>query len=165
MERSSDVSRLPRRRPIAFAVLMLIMLAPVVACGSEPVSPLPFDAPTSSAPSATPEKSPTPRASAARGSDRRSTSAPTQPSACLGAVVYTLEAGEELALVKSLCLAVGAILRIEGTGPGTVSADPQDRVSQTYEAGIVECRFLSPGTVTISIERDQQIFPIHVVVR
>jgi len=144
---------------------MLIMLAPVVACGSEPVSPLPFDAPTSSAPSATPEKSPTPRASAARGSDRRSTSAPTQPSACLGAVVYTLAADEELALVRSLCLGVGAILRIEGTGPGTVSADPQDEVSQNYEAGVVECRFLSPGTVIISIERAEQIFRIHVVVR
>jgi hypothetical protein len=90
---------------------------------------------------------------------------PTATPACLGAVVYTLTADTELALVRSICLAVGGVLRVEGTGPGTVSADPQDAVSQSYEAGVVECRFLRQGTVTVSIVRDEQTYAIPVVVR
>jgi hypothetical protein len=142
-----------------------MMLAPVVACGSEPVSPLPFDAPSPPGPSATPEMSPSPQVSAQRATGRPSPTTSRQPSACLGAVVYTLKADEELALVRSLCLAVGAILRIEGTGPGTVSPTPRDKTSCHYEGGVVECRFLSPGNVTVSIERDEQTFPIQVVIR
>ena len=80
-------------------------------------------------------------------------------------MVYTLPADTELALVKSICVATGAILRVEGTGPGTVSAEPQASVSQFYEAGIVECRFLAAGTVTITIERDGEFFEIAVVVK
>ncbi len=71
----------------------------------------------------------------------------------------------DLARVKSLCLAVGGVLRVEGTGPGMVSADPQEKVSQFYEAGIEECRFLSPGTIRVTIVTDQQTFTINVVVR
>jgi hypothetical protein len=80
-------------------------------------------------------------------------------------VVHTLTADEELAFVTSICLAVGGILRVEGTGPETVSADPPDGASVFYEAGVVECRFLRPGTVTVSIERNGQTYAIPVVVR
>lgn len=160
------MSRLPRPRLAASAVYALIMLTPPAACGSGPVSPLPFDAPSPPGPSAIPDMSPSPQVSSQRATDRPSPPATSrQPSACLGAVVYTLAADEELALVRSLCLAVGAILRVEGTGPGTVSAAPRDKVSCWYEAGVVECRFLSPGSVTISIEHNEQTFPIQVVVR
>lgn len=78
--------------------------------------------------------------------------------------MYTLKADTELGFVKSICLAVGGILRVEGTGPGMVSADPQEKVAQFYEGGVEECRFLSPGSVTVTIVRDSQIYPISVVV-
>ncbi len=140
------------------AALTLTLLAAVAACGAEPVSPLPIEALGPSAPATSPATSPTTQVPSPRVTTRGPTASPDviRSPACLGAVVYTLEAEEELALIKSICLAVGGILRVEGTGPGTVSADPPDKVSQFYEAGIVEVRFLSPGTITVTIDRDEQ---------
>jgi len=163
------------RRLIVSAALTLTVLAPVAACNAEPVSPLPAEGPRTSTPIPAPTPLVSPSASATtlvtsrRAIPRHpptapSPAAPSTP-ACLGAVVHTLTADTELALVPSLCFAVGGVLRVEGTGPGTVSADPQEKVSQFYEAGVVECRFLSPGTVTVSIERDGQTHTIPVVVR
>jgi hypothetical protein len=151
------------------AALTLTALASVAACGAEPVSPLPIEQLGSSAPATSPAPTPTthvprPRVTAPSPSGSASPDVIRSP-ACLGAVVYTLVAETELALVRSICLAVGGILRVEGTGPGTVSADPADKVSQFYEAGIVEVRFLSPGTITVSIDRDEQTYTIAVVVR
>jgi hypothetical protein len=79
--------------------------------------------------------------------------------------VHTLTADTELALVSSICLAVGGVLRVEGTGPGTVSADPPDAASCQYEAGVEWCRFLSTETVNVSIVRDEQTYVIPVVVK
>jgi hypothetical protein len=78
--------------------------------------------------------------------------------------VYTVQTDADLARVKSICLAVGGVLRVEGTGPGMVSADPPEKISPYYEAGIEELRFLSPGTVTVTIVGDQQTFTIIVLV-
>jgi hypothetical protein len=151
------------------AALTLTVLAPVAACGAEPVSPLPIEPLGTSAPATSPATSPTPYVPSPSATVRGPTGAASpdvfRSPACLGSVVYTLVAESELALVKSICLAVGGILRVEGTGPGTVSADPADKVSQFYEAGIVEVRFLSPGTITVTIDRDQQTFTIAVVVK
>lgn len=165
-----------RRHSAASAVLALSLLAPVTACGSEPVSPLPVEARSASTtPPASPSiSSPSPsvslttRAPTRRAKPRSPTAPPppvvTRSAACAGAVVYTLNADTELSFVKSICLAVGGILRVEGTGPGMVSADPQEKVAQFYEGGVEECRFLSPGSVTVTIVRDSQTYPISVVV-
>lgn len=146
----------------------LLVLVPVLltaACGSAAVAPLPFDpavaAPTASAPSVVASTS----VPATRTTAPPRRAPPTGTSACLGAVVYTLTAKTVLALVRSLCVATGAILRVEDTGPGTVSAEPTASVALVYEAGIVECRFLVTGTVTVSIERDGEVFDIAVVVK
>jgi hypothetical protein len=37
-------------------------------------------------------------------------------------------------------------------------------VSQNYEAGVVDLRFVRPGTVTVSIPQDEQTYTITVVV-
>ncbi len=149
------------------AVLALSALA---ACGSEPVSPLPAEAQSRSTPSLAPSPTtPATRAPSPRPPRVRPTVAPsptpTPSSACLGAVVHTIAAETDLPFVTSICIAVGGVLRVEGTGPDTVSADPPDSVDLSYEAGIVNCRFLSPGSVTVSIVRDEQTYAIPVVVR
>lgn len=165
----------------------------VAGCAAEsPVSPLPIEAATAgavpslsagSSPSATPSATPPEAPSAslrqaapsriggtATSSPRpnRTTPAPpsTLPSSCQGAVVYTIDvATEELALVRGLCLAVGAVLRIEHIGPGEVTTDSPDLVDQHYEAGIVEIRFVRPGTVVVTIPQDGRPYRVPVVVR
>ena len=172
--------RRSRSTPAACALLALSLLVPITACGDEPVSPLPVDARTPAAsatvspssPSASPgtpsvrprTRVPNPPATAP---SPRSTPSPTPPPtpACQGAVIVTVHADSELGLVTSICLATGGVLRVAGTGPGTASADPADMVSQSYGGGVEVFRFLSPGAVTITVERDGQTYPISVVVR
>jgi hypothetical protein len=107
-------------------------------------------APTSAAPT------PTPAAPTATG----------PPSSCQGAVRYDLDlADTELALIESLCFATGAVLRLQGIGPGLVTAEPAELVSSSYAAGVVDLRFVRPGTVLVGIPRDEQTYQITVVVR
>ncbi|MEV4350718.1 hypothetical protein AB0J83_40195, partial [Actinoplanes sp. NPDC049596] len=95
----------------------------------------------------------------------RTTTAPSGP-ACQGAVVRTVDlTTDELALVPSLCLGAGAVLRIENIGPGQVTTDAPDLVDQNYEAGIVEIRFLRPGTVVVTIPQGDRAYDVPVVVR
>ena len=75
-----------------------------------------------------------------------------------------LPADVNLARVHSLCFEVGAVLRIEGAEPGTVSVDAPELVSQFYEAGAVEIRFIYSGTLFVSIVRGGKTFKIAVVV-
>jgi hypothetical protein len=179
----------PSCRHLTFsAALVLVVLTPGAACGGEAVSPLPVDAQSTatsgaatasasrtasptmspSAQKASPTRSPPAKTTSRFPRPRRTTALPspvvTRSPACLGAVVYTVRTDADLARVKSLCLAVGGVLRVDGTGPGMVSADPPEKVSQFYEAGIEDCRFLSPGTITVTIVTDQQTFTITVVV-
>ena len=37
-------------------------------------------------------------------------------------------------------------------------------MSQSYEAGVVDLRFVRPGTVTVTIPQDEQTYTITVVV-
>ncbi|WP_229398375.1 hypothetical protein [Micromonospora okii] len=88
------------------------------------------------------------------------------PTACQGAVRYELVLAEtELALVPALCFATGAVLRIRGIGPGEVTVDREDLVSRSYEAGVVDIRFVRPGTVTVLIPQEGTTYPVTVVVR
>lgn len=153
-----------------YAVLALTMAAPAGACGNQPVFPLDVDPPRTS--TSTPVALPSPTTSAPTRRPARPprptptlTASPTASTACLGPVEVVFTAEEELALRTSLCIAVGGVLRIEGQGPGTVSVDPPESVDQSYEAGVVWMRFLFPGTVVVSIDRDAQLFTTTVVVR
>ncbi|RKN40312.1 hypothetical protein D7223_27345 [Micromonospora endolithica] len=90
----------------------------------------------------------------------------TPPAACLGAVRYDLVLAEtELALFRSLCLATGGVLRIQGIGPGEVTVDREDLVVSNYEAGVVDIRFVRPGTVEVRIPQNGVTYPVVVVVR
>lgn len=130
----------------------------------------PEPTPTPSVPAATTapaaRSSPTPAATSARRSASVSRSPSPSPSdtACFGPLVHTLPADTELALVTALCLRVGSVLRIQGTGPDTVSATPAAKVVMSYEAATVDCRLVETGTVTVVVLRDDRSYPITVVV-
>ncbi|MFG1871093.1 hypothetical protein [Micromonospora arborensis] len=121
--------------------------------------------PTSGPPIAAP-----PAPTSARSTPRRPAPASTTPTgpttSCQGAVRYDLPLAEtELELLRSLCFATGAVLRIQGIGPGLVTVDRPDLVSQQYEAGVVDIRFVRPGTVDVTIPQQDRSHTITVVVR
>ncbi|MEU9828643.1 hypothetical protein [Micromonospora chersina] len=176
-----------RRAAPAAGALALAVLAGAPACADRPVSPLPVRPPApaastvgAAAPPTTITTTTTPGTSTVTRSGRspapppptRSrTGRPTAsastalPSACLGAVRYDLVLAEtELALLKSLCFATGGMLRIQGIGPGQVTVDRPDLVSRSYEAGVVDIRFVRAGTVVVTIPQDGRTYPITVVV-
>ncbi|MEV4763156.1 hypothetical protein AB0J89_11020 [Micromonospora chokoriensis] len=178
------------RRAVGLVVTALAAVVAVAACGSDAVSPLPVQPPGPSpstaavasppTPSVTPgaSRSPTRPPPAAeppmppapirtRGTPPRPTPSPTTPtSSCLGAVRYDLPVADtELELLRSLCFATGAVLRIQGIGPGLVTVDRPELVSQHYEAGVVDIRFVRPGTVAVTIPKDDRAHTVTVVVR
>ncbi|MCP3781901.1 hypothetical protein NLX85_00760 [Micromonospora sp. A3M-1-15] len=172
-----------RRRRAAPALAALAVLAGAPACADRSVSPLPVrpatpaastvgaaGPPTTAAagtstvtrPGRSPAPPPPTRSRTARPTPSASTAL---PSACLGAVRYDLVLAEtELALVPSLCFATGGVLRIRGIGPGLVTVDRADLVSRSYEAGVVDIRFVLAGTVVVTIPQDGRTYPITVVV-
>ncbi len=66
--------------------------------------------------------------------------------------------------MRSLCFATGGVLRIQGIGPGQVEVDQEHLVSRSYEAGVVDIRFVRAGTVVVSIPQDGRTYPVTVVV-
>jgi hypothetical protein len=97
--------------------------------------------------------------------------APTKPTStqptgtCYGAVRHDLDLRNTvLDLVKSMCFHTGGVLRLQGIGPGLVTATPRSLVSSSYEGGVVDLRFIGPGTVTVTIPQDEQTYTITVVV-
>ncbi|MFI6823955.1 hypothetical protein ACIBJE_23890 [Micromonospora sp. NPDC050187] len=173
-------------------VAAVVLTGAVAACGGGgdvPVSPLPVQPPSVAATPtpAPPVTSPTsafppPTASrpvVAPTSRRPAPVTPTTartppatpspsglPGTCHGAVRYDLVLAEtELALITSLCFATGGVLRIIGIGPGEVTVDREDLVSRSYEAGVVDVRFVRPGTVVVRIPQGGTTHPITVVVR
>ncbi|MET7947857.1 hypothetical protein [Micromonospora sp. NPDC005324] len=182
----------PLRRIVGRVVTAVAGIVAVAACGSEAVSPLPVQprgpSPSTSAVASPPTPSVTPSTSRSpsrapstigppahvppppvrtRGTPQRPTSPPTTPtSSCQGAVRYDLPVADtELELLRSLCFASGAVLRIQGIGPGLVTVDRPELVSQHYEAGVVDIRFVRPGTVAVTIPKDDSAHTITVVVR
>jgi hypothetical protein len=160
----------------AVGALALIAVLPAAACGSKPVSPLPIVAGT-----ATPSRSvsppvaeSTPPANAPPSGQnppavqrpKTSSPRPAEPSSCKGAIRETVDLpSTELALLTSMCFATGAVLRLQGTEPETVTATPVSLVSTSYAAGGYEIRLVRPGTATVKIKRDGQIYTITVVIR
>jgi hypothetical protein len=165
------MSRQIRCRRAVLAVLALAASG-VAACSAKPVSPLPGEAP--SAPPAASATTSAPASPAPRPSNSRKSPAPTHtsarpsrthtlPPACLGAVLYTVDATGTDPLPRSLCLKVGAVLRVQHVVGNTLSAEPADKVSQAYEAGVVDVRFLEPATVRVTFPEHGTQFTITVV--
>ncbi|PWR08101.1 hypothetical protein DKT68_16815 [Micromonospora acroterricola] len=183
----------PIRRLTGTVAVALTLAVAVAGCGSEPVSPLPVQPPATSGTSgttatatatasepSTASASPSPAAPttrrpvAAPPAPTRTRGTPPRPApsssgpttACQGAVRYDLPLAEtELELLRSLCFATGAVLRIQGIGPGLVTVDRPELVSQQYEAGVVDIRFVRPGTVAVTIPQEDRAHTITVVVR
>ena len=174
------------RRIAAAGALALIATIPLAACGDPSVSPRPAEAAENEA-AAAPNPTPTPSASgragnaepgvarqpAGPGSAKTGTVTPnpakptsTKPTGtCYGAVRHDLDLHNTvLDLVRSMCFHTGGVLRLQGIGPGLVTAAPSSLVSQSYEAGVVDLRFVRPGTVTVSIPQDERTYTITVVV-
>ena len=174
--------RFSAQRLATVGALALIVLASAAACGSDLVSPLPVQTagqPSASTASQTSSATPaasTPPANAppTKGQNpgpkptrtkttRPPTSAP--PTSCFGAIRHDLDLqNTELALIKSMCFKAGGVLRLQGIGPGLVTVEPASLVAQNYEGGVVDIRFLRPGTVTVTIPQDEQVYTITVVV-
>ncbi|MEU0552182.1 hypothetical protein [Micromonospora sp. NPDC005979] len=172
--------------PASFRRLTVVLAATVAvaACGADAVSPLPVQPPgptrstptppatsATPAPSASPSRPPPtsgrpPAPPTPRGTPRTTPPPTAATPACQGAVRYDLPLAEtEIELLRSLCFATGAVLRIQGIGPGLVTVDRPDLVSQQYEAGVVDVRFVRPGTVVVTIPKDGREHTITVVVR
>ncbi|MGC4834456.1 hypothetical protein ACLQ3D_08155 [Micromonospora vinacea] len=179
------------RRSFRRVVVVLAATVGVAACGADAVSPLPVQpaGPTLSTPALSPPSPsailpiPAPAGSPSRPPPASARPAPPAPTrtrgtprttppptdatpACQGAVRYDLPLAEtEIELLKSLCFATGAVLRIQGIGPGLVTVDRPELVSQQYEAGVVDIRFVRAGTVAVTIPKDGREHTITVVVR
>lgn len=79
-------------------------------------------------------------------------------------MTFTVDAAETGPPWPAFCVAVGSLLRLENHGPEGVSVNPIENVQCTYEAGIHECRFLGPGTVRFTIDRETDSRTLIVVV-
>ncbi len=185
--------RYTKLRHIAAAgALALIVTTPLAACGDPSVSPRPAQAAGAESPatsSPTPTAATAPATSAPPGNTepgvarqparqkpvktatgKPATTKPgptsTKPTpTCHDAVRYDLDLkNTELALIKSMCFRTGGVLRLQGIGPGLVTATPGSLVSQNYEGGVVDLRFVRPGTVTVTIPQDEHTYTITVVV-
>ena len=177
--------RTSRIRPLATAgVLALIALGPLAACAGEPLRPIPVQAAdaepsaTTDRPSGRPSTSASPahapppaveptttRRPVRKQPVRTSTRTADPTASCYGAIRYDVDLqNTELALMESLCFRAGAVLRLQGIGPGLVTSSPASLRSQSYEGGVVDIRFLRPGTVTVTIPQEEQTYTITVVV-
>ncbi|MEU4419910.1 hypothetical protein AB0F81_04740 [Actinoplanes sp. NPDC024001] len=181
------------RQIAAAGTLALIATIPLAACGDPAVSPRPGQAAANETPAASgqtpasvpsapaqagdpqpgvarqpagqkPEKTRTVKPTTSRPAPAAPTS--TKPTGtCHGAVRYDLDLQNTvLDLVRSMCFHTGGVLRLQGIGPGLVTATPGSLVSQSYEGGVVDLRFVRPGTVTVTIPQDEKTYTITVVV-
>jgi hypothetical protein len=178
--------RHPKLRHIAAAgALALSATIPLAACGAPSASPRPVQAAESSAAvsqtpattsgaaspagtaqpgTARPPNTPKPAKTTRPASPRPIATTPT--GTCYGAIRHDLDLHNTvLDLQKSMCFHTGGVLRLQGIGPGLVTATPGALVSPSYEAGVQDLRFLRPGTVTVTIPLDEQTYTITVVVR
>lgn len=92
------------------------------------------------------------------------TTRPAAASACLGAVVRSVDASDTGPPWKRLCLTVGGVLRVTNLGPEGFSANPSDKVECNYAAGVRECRLLHTGTVTFTITNAHQTRTLTLVI-
>ncbi|MEH1125354.1 hypothetical protein [Micromonospora sp. CPCC 206061] len=85
---------------------------------------------------------------------------------CRGAVRHDVDlSSNEVGPDRWMCFHTGGVLRLQGIGPGLVKAEPPELVDVNYAAAVHDIAFLHPGTVTVTITRDERIDEITVVVR
>ena len=162
------------RQPLHYltgGAAIVLAAALIGACGSGPVQPVAGQsgaAPSASASASTstpPTTGTTTPAKPPASPSKRASQSPKPTPACLGAVVYTISGDPSDQWPKSLCMKVGGVLRIEQFDPHTpVSAAPAGSASTEYEAGILSCRFIRPGTVTVEAAFESGTRSITVVV-
>ena len=169
-------------RPLSWPLMLTCAVALTSlasACGSHTVSPLavrtavPSASATATVPSApaatTSTVRPPDRPGGATATKRPATRPPaprpTSTSTCRGTERYDLDLHDnELALIGSMCFKAGGVLRLQGIGPGLVTVTPSSLVSQHYEGGVVDVRFVRKGTVDVRIPQDEQVYTITVVI-
>ena len=150
-----------RLTPLAVVAIATMMAS---ACGSTSAPALreppvgATTAPATPGPSAPSTSAPSPSAPNTAG-----TTTPNQ-AACLGAVVHTVDAFAGRGPWRSLCIAVGGLLRIANLGPEYLNASSWDKVDCNYEGGVHECRLIHTGTVTFAITNTHGTRPLTVVV-
>jgi hypothetical protein len=150
-------------RPTARLVaLMLIAAAATTGCGPVEVSPLGDSSPING--SATPSPTATPPGTTVTEAPPPATSAAVSRSGTCVSSMFTLDGADSADSPRSLCFTAGGVLRIENVYPDDVSADPADRVSCAWEAGIAMCRFLRAGNATVRIGGHSPSRSIAVVV-
>jgi hypothetical protein len=167
------------RRRLILAVPLALAVTGGAACADEiAVAPLPIESAVTTTPAAPATRTalPSPTTTAAPPQPPRPprirqrpsaspTAEPTRQSSCYGRVVYELKVAEtEFAVLGPLCFSTGAVLRLQGIGPGLVTVDPESLVAQSYEAGVFDITFLRPGTVEVTIPHDERIDTVTVVV-
>lgn len=155
------------RRFPAFAVLGLAALA-ASACGSGPVQALPVQTPSATPSATTPTTTPSATVPAGPATKPPHTSKPGntntgQGPPCLGAVEYRINVADTGAWPR-LCIAVGGVLRVENLGPEGFSQSTPNRAECEYEGAVRMCRLTEPGTVRFTIDNEQQIRTLTVVV-
>ncbi|MBO3741131.1 hypothetical protein [Actinoplanes flavus] len=74
----------------------------------------------------------------------------TRAATCQGAVVHSVDAAQPGTL-PSLCIAVGGVVRVVNTGPGSLLAEPATMTDCFYAAGTYQCRLIRTGTVRLSL--------------
>lgn len=137
----------------AIAVLALTTVAAAAACGS------------ATAPGATGQSPGTATSGTAAPSvpDPIASHAGSSPPACMGAVIYRVDA-DAGSSKRSVCIAVGGVVRVENLGPGNLSVSPSSLVSCWYEAAVTECRLIRTGTVTFETSGEPKVGPLTVMV-
>ncbi|MDG4829566.1 hypothetical protein O7627_09655 [Solwaraspora sp. WMMD1047] len=177
-------SPLGARSPLAVVAALFgaVAAALLAACAPAPVAPLPGQWPTrmpagAASPSAVPSGSPG-RTSAAppAAADRPPVWRPPTPTpgsaeptpvlspACLPPVIYPVDGSDPALLPRALCFEVAGILRVQNVGPGLLTAEPDERVARNYAAGVHDVRFLTAGTATVTIIRQDGSQQITVLV-
>ncbi|GGN90311.1 hypothetical protein GCM10010112_75600 [Actinoplanes lobatus] len=81
--------------------------------------------------------------------------------ACEGAVVHSVDAAQPGTL-PPLCIAVGGVVRVVNTGPGSLLARPATMVDCFYAAGTHQCRLIRTGTVRLTLAGDARELLVRV---
>ena len=156
------------RHLISAAVMALASTTAVAGCSSAAGRALPQPestvSPSAPAPSAPAPVSATPSTVAPTTSTPGTTHSSTSPPTCLGAVLYTIDTWDYGRRWPTLCITVGGLLRLVGTGPGNLNSSPPGLDSCKYEGGTHGCRLIATGTVKFEITKPQGDRSLTVVV-
>ncbi|TDC37505.1 hypothetical protein E1166_20060 [Micromonospora sp. KC213] len=79
-------------------------------------------------------------------------------------MVYEIDGADTADRPRSLCIAVGGVLRVRNVGPEELTATPPGLAVCRYEAGIYNCQLVETGTVSITLTYPSA-HTIRVVVR